>query len=159
MRSAAVATAQRFAQQGVLSSGCNGASGTPPDRLKCYRLYTRNDVGMLPKYGSEYMNHLKCLCYCLFPAAVPAGRPERVCVVETWMCCLLCLVEDVVWWKGPDFMGWQKNVKRFILCCIGWRKIPSIFQPHPILPIPLKDTLQFLALVVQTLHMPCRVVT
>ena len=62
-----------------------------------------------------------------------------------------------MWWEGPDFMGRQENVQSFVVSSIGWRKIPTVLQPHPVLPIPLKDTLQFLALVVQALHMACLV--
>ena len=74
-------------------------------------------------------------------------------MIQTGVCCLLCLVEDVVWWKGPDFMGRQKDVQSFVIYWVGWWEVPAIFQPHPVLPIPLKDTLQLLALVVQALLM------
>ena len=64
-----------------------------------------------------------------------------------------------MWWEGPDFMGWQENMQSFVVSSIGWRKIPTVLQPHSVLPIPLKDTLQFLALVVQALHVACLVIT
>ena len=101
-----------------------------PDKLSWSLHYTPQDVQSSEtsrfSWGDERAAHLECLSHYLFATAISAGRPEGIRVVQARVCCLFCLVQDVMWWEGPDFMGRQENVQSFVVSSIGWRKIPTV---------------------------------